>query len=253
MRFDVPYLVFGMLACISIHVQAAPFSGVADDGLGLVVRDSLTNPKTHLRVRALSSEQSRSGSGNYVSPSGYGDYWNVVMGSGEKNIILVRFDGLHGTTLNRQGNLFTHLNPTFELIEDRVHKAIKHLDPLNSRPVFFMNQYKFHGASKNLSPEKLVSAITGAGIQHLEHGGIISIDQKGVPTITVEVQADGKVVSCNIRVMDGKVAYTALRFGVGYNLFLLGIFILSKPVIKWRTKNEDEYEEPSSCVCPQDW
>ncbi|KAJ4497597.1 hypothetical protein C8R41DRAFT_211860 [Lentinula lateritia] len=206
MRFDVPYLVFGMLACISIHVQAAPFSGVANDGLGLVVRDSLTNPKTHLRVRALSSEQSRSGSWNYVSPSGYGDHWNVVMGSGDNNMILVRFDGSHGTALTRQGNLFAHLNPPYHPIEDRVREAIRHLDPLNSRQVVFMNQYKFHGASKNLSPEKIVSEITAAGIQHLEHGGIISIDQKGVPTITVKVQADGKVVSCNIRVMDGKVA-----------------------------------------------
>ncbi|KAJ4493575.1 hypothetical protein C8J55DRAFT_499132 [Lentinula edodes] len=203
MRFDLPYLVFGMLACISIHVQAAPFNGVAD--AGLVVRDSLTNPKTHLRVRASSSEQFRSGSGNHVSPSGYGDYWNVVMGSGEKNIILVRFDGLHGTALNRQGNLFTHLNPPFEPIEDRVHKAIKHLDPLNSRPVVFTNQYKFHGASTNLDPVKIVSDITGAGIQYLEHGGIISIDKEGVPTITAQIQADGTVVSCNIRVMDGKI------------------------------------------------
>lgn len=180
--------------------------GVANDGLGLVVRDSLTNPKTHLRVRALSSEQSRSGSWNYVSPSGYGDHWNVVMGSGDNNMILVRFDGSHGTALTRQGNLFAHLNPPYHPIEDRVREAIRHLDPLNSRQVVFMNQYKFHGASKNLSPEKIVSEITAAGIQHLEHGGIISIDQKGVPTITVKVQADGKVVSCNIRVMDGKVA-----------------------------------------------
>ncbi|KAH7879282.1 uncharacterized protein C8R40DRAFT_1166523 [Lentinula edodes] len=205
MRFDVPYLVFGMLACISLHVQAAPFNGVADDGLGLVVRDSLTNPKTHLRVRASSSEQSKSGSGNYVSLSGYGDYWNVVMGSGQKNVILVRFDGLHGTALTRQGNLFAHLDPTFEPIEDRVHKAIKHLDPLNSRQVVFTNQYKFHGAWRSLNPKKIVSDITGAGIQYLEHGGRISIDQEGVPTITVKIQADGKVVPRNIRVMDGKV------------------------------------------------
>ncbi|GAW06364.1 hypothetical protein LENED_008284 [Lentinula edodes] len=99
MRFDLPYLVFGMLACISIHVQAAPFNaeGVADDGL--VVRDSLTSPNTHLRVRASSSEQSR----------------------------------------------------------------------------------RLGGSSK------------------------ISIDQEGVPTITFKIQADGKVVSRNIRVMDGKV------------------------------------------------
>ncbi|KAJ3893104.1 hypothetical protein GG344DRAFT_64000 [Lentinula edodes] len=203
MRFDLPYLVFGMLACISIHVQAAPFNaeGVADDGL--VVRDSLTSPKTHLRVRASSSEQSSrlGGSSKYVSPSGNGDHWDIVM----VKKTLVRFDGLYGTASNRRGNLLSHLDPKFKPIEDRVHKAIKHLDPLNSRQVLFTNQYKFHGARKSLNPEKIVSEITGDGIQHLEHGGIISIDKESIPTITAQVQADGTVVSCNIRVMDGKV------------------------------------------------
>ncbi|KAJ3807080.1 hypothetical protein F5876DRAFT_68410 [Lentinula aff. lateritia] len=202
MRFDLPYLVLGMLACISIHVQAAPFNGVAGDGLGLVVRDPLASPKTHLRVRASSGEQS-SGSGNYVSSSGYGNYWNVVTGSGRKKPIFVRFDGQHGTALTAQGNRFAHLDPTFKAIEDRVHEAIKHLDPLNSRPVVFTNQYKFHGASKNTNPAIVLSEIIG-GIQHLERGGIISIDEKGVPTIT-KVRADGKIVSCNIKVMNGKV------------------------------------------------
>ncbi|KAJ3873276.1 hypothetical protein F5051DRAFT_456089 [Lentinula edodes] len=200
MRFDLPYLVFGMLACISIHVQAAPFNGVADDGLGLIVRDPSTSPKTNLRVRASSCEP-----GNYVSPTGNRDYWKVVGCSGKKNAIQVRFDGIYGTQVNPQGNLLTHLDPKFKPIEDQVLKAIEHLDPHHSLPVVFMNHYKFPGSSKSLKPRKIPSTITGASIQYLEHGGIISIDKESVPTITAQVQADGTVVSCNIRVMDGKV------------------------------------------------